>query len=577
MKPERAFSKLYLPFAGLLLLTNALYMASCSNAPSRPANLSSRSGSGELGKENKDKDNPEDLGGSESQDLSQIKVAAPLRKLTNTEYTNTIKDLFGESASLNHTFIKESSSSIFPFPNRASEQTVPALLANQYLTAAEKIAETVVKTNLTSILSCSPAKGEEECAKTFIKEMGAKAFRRPVSDEQMTLLFSIWSAGRKAADFNKGVEWVLTAMLQMPEFLYHLESGSEPVVAGVTKLDSYDMASRLSYFILGTMPDAALMAAAKEGKLTQASEVEAQAERLLKLPQAKAMVERFHIQWMGMDSIETLDRDATAFPGFSPQVANAMREEVRAFVGDVVFEGDGKIKSLFGSRYTYLNATLGDYYGIKGLTSKFEKVEESRLGGRPAAGLLTMGGVLALRASRFATSPTIRGAFVRSSILCQPLPAPPPDAVFMLPEQKANQTRRQLVEMHASSQACVGCHRLMDPIGLGLEGFDAGGRHRNEESGQKIDVSGELFSTDVDGKFASPSALATKLSTSDEVNNCAATHWFQYAFGRDPDTKDKATVRDIAASLKEAGTLSAIKAVVRSPQFNYRFTAEGVK
>ncbi|MBC7661815.1 MAG: DUF1592 domain-containing protein [Chitinophagaceae bacterium] len=506
--------------------------------------------------------------------------ATPLRRLTNNDYTNSVTDLVGDISSLNIQLLKESSSLIYPFTNHATEQYVPTALANQYFVAAEMIAAATFKdkTRSNKILTCTPLKGTEEtCAAIVLKALATKAFRRLATAEQVSGLLEIWRAGFKAVDFNTGVEWALAAVLQAPEFLYRIEMGTAPAAPGVVALDSWDMANRLSYLIWNSAPDQMLMDAAKNDKLKTVADVSAQVDRMLVMPGAHDMVIHFHDQWLGLETIDTVQKDPKSFPNFNKTIALAMRDEVRNFVEDAVWNGDSKLQTLLSGQYTYLNKTLGDYYGIKGLGATFTKMSENKLGGRPASGILTMAGMLAVRSNANDTSPTRRGAFVRSALFCQTMPNPPDNAIFTSPVSKPNMTRRDLIEAHATNAACAACHNLMDPIGLAFENIDAAGVYRDKESGKTIDASAELFATDVDGKFSGPSELANKMSVSKKVADCVATHWFQFAYGRDPIASDAPVVKELGTRLTTTGIISAIKYLTQTPQFFYRTVAEGAK
>ncbi|MBC7658261.1 MAG: DUF1592 domain-containing protein [Chitinophagaceae bacterium] len=504
----------------------------------------------------------------------------PLRRLTNNDYINTVTDLLGDISSLNIQLAKESSSLVYPFTNHATEQYVPTALANQYFGAAETIATATFKDKSRSdkILICTPVRGSEEtCATNVLTALATKAFRRAATPEQISGLLDIWRSGFKAVDFNTGVEWALAAVLQSPEFLYRIEMGTAQAAPGVVALDSWDMANRLSYLIWNSAPDPILMDAAKNDKLKTVAQVSAQVDRMLAMPAAHDMVIHFHDQWLGLETIEAVQKDPKTFPNFNKTIALAMRDEVRNFVDDAVWNGDSKLQTLLSGHYTYLNKTLGDYYGIKGLGADFTKIGEDKLGGRPASGILTMAGMLAVRSNANDTSPTRRGAFVRSAMFCQAMPNPPDNAIFTAPVSKPNMTRRELIEAHATNPTCAACHNLMDPLGLAFENIDAAGIYRDKEAGKTIDVSAELFSTDVDGKFVGPSDLASKMSTSKTVADCVAKHWFQFAYGRDPLAPDANFVKEISTRLTTTGTISAIKYLTQTPQFFYRTVSEGAK
>ena len=505
--------------------------------------------------------------------------ATPLRRLTNAEYLNTVSDLMGDISGLNLDFATELTTSEYPFRNKAAEQQTPPVLAHQYLSAAEKIAADTVANRLPRILTCDPASaGEQECAKTFISTFASKAFRRPVDAEQTQALLSVWQVGRDTGDFKTGIEAVITASLQMPEFLYRFELSAPLGGQKLVPLDGWDMAARLSYLVWNSGPDEALLTAAQQGKLQTSAEIAAQLERMMGEPRAKEMIARFHEQWLQLTRINSLEKDPAVFPGFSSAVAAAMQQEVRAFVDATIWQGDGKIATLFTAPYTYLDDTLGKFYGVGGLSASFGRVDQAALGMRPASGILTMGGILASYADRNNTSPTHRGVFVRKALFCEGLPPPPANANVVPPVPQPNQTRRQAMISHVKEASCAGCHQMMDQIGFGFEAFDASGAWRTTDAGQPVDSSGSIVGSDVAGAFNGPSELGAKLAASDQVLSCAATQWFRYAFGRNPGETsdgDACAVTALHDALQTGGALALVRAIPQTAPFLYRKVPEG--
>jgi hypothetical protein len=502
-----------------------------------------------------------------------------LRRLTNAEYVNTVSDLLGDVSSLNLAFTTELTTEGFPFLDNAAAQQTPPALAQQYLTAAEKVAADTVTNRLSRVLTCDPATaGEQACANTFISTFASKAFRRPVAADQTQMLLSIWQVGRDTGgDFKSGVQAVITAVLQMPEFLYRFEMSPAVGTQTLVPLDGWDMATRLSYLLWNSGPDDALLAAAQAGKLQTAADISAQVMRMTTQPRARQMVVRFHDEWLQLASIATLEKNPMTYPNFSTAVATAMQQEVRSLVDAVVFQGDGKIGSLFTAPYTFMNDVLGKFYGVSGLSPTFARVDQTMLGMRPASGILTAGGLLAAYADRDNTSPTKRGKFIREALLCETLPPPPPNANITPPVAKPNQTRRQALANHETDPTCAGCHKMMDPVGLGFEGFDASGAPRATEAGLTVDTSGLIMGSDVAGSFNGPAELGAKLARSDEALACATTQWFRFAFGRDsgPTSGDTCAVTQLHDALKQGGELALVLAIPQTAPFLYRKVPQG--
>ena len=503
-----------------------------------------------------------------------------LRRLTNAEYLNTVSDLLGDVSALNLDFAAELTTADYPFRNKAAEQQTPPVLAYQYLTAAEKIAADTVKSRLSRVLSCDPAAaaGELACAKTFISAFASKAFRRPIDATQSQALLSVWQVGRDTGDFKTGVESVIAAILQMPEFLYRFEMSPPVGAQKLIALDGWDMATRLSYLLWNSSPDEALFAAAEAGQLQTPAQISAQVARMMSQPRAKEVIARFHEQWLQVTNIPTLEKDPAVFPRFTPAVAAAMQQEVKSFVDAVVWQGDGKVASLFTAPYTFMNDVLGRFYGVPGQGVTFARVDRAALGMGPASGILTMGGLLAEHADRNNTSPTRRGVFVRKALLCEDLPPPPANVNIVPPVQQPNQTRRQAMTAHVEDPFCASCHTMMDPIGFGFEGFDASGAWRTTDSGQPVDMSGSIMGSDVAGTFNGSTELGAKLASSDEALGCAAAQWFRFAFGRDPALMtdgDRCAVKALQTALKEGGALALVRSIPQTAPFLYRKVPQG--
>jgi hypothetical protein len=363
----------------------------------------------------------------------------------------------------------------------------------------------------------------------------------------------------------------------MPEFLYRFEM-SPPGAQKLIVLDGWDMATRLSYLLWNSGPDDALIAAAQAGRLKTFADISAQVDRMMMQPRAKEVLARFHGQWFQLTNIASLEKDPMLFPRFTPAVAAAMQQEIESFVDAVVWQGDGKVASLFTAPYTFMNDVLGRFYGVAVQSATFARVDQAALGMRPASGILTMGGLLAEHADRNNTSPTRRGIFVRKALLCEELPPPPANVNIVPPVQKPNQTRRQAMTTHVTDPFCASCHKMMDPIGFGFEGFDASGAARTIDSGQPVDTSGSIEGSDVPGSFKGPTELGAKLASSEEALVCAATQWFRFAFGRDPGQMtdgDVCALKALQTALKDGGALALVRAIPLTAPFLYRKVPQG--
>lgn len=476
---------------------------------------------------------------------------APLRRLSNAEYRNTITDLLGDSpatqtlvAAATHSFPSETES--LGFRNNADYLGVSTLAAQGYVDAAEQLLEAIAANK--GLLSCTPTPGAEmECARTFIARFGKLAFRRPLSADESAQYEGLFQKSLTAYDFASAVRATTFAFLQSPKFLYRVELGTTPSGA-LAPLSSYEMANRLSFLFWQSMPDQSLFDAAEGNQLGTAPQVEAQARRMLKDPKAARLLEYFD-QWLGTDALPTtFVRDAKIYPDLDKNLVPLLQQETRAFVSDVLSRPEGNLSELFTAQYTFANAALAKHYGLSGPTGAgFVKVDAP---GR--AGVLTQGMLLA-RDKATRTSIVRRGLKIRLDVLCELVPAPPPNVNVTLDESDtAGLTQRARLEQHRISPSCSGCHDLMDPIGVVFEGFDAVGRPRSaDERGAAVDTSSTISRTvDANGPANNPAMLGQLLAQSEEVKSCYVTKSFRFFYGRDVDPADACSMAQLAKSFK---------------------------
>lgn len=468
----------------------------------------------------------------------RCELATPQRmwRLTPWEYDNTILELLGDDTQPAAAFVADEE--VNGFANNALALRVSPVLAEQLLLAAERVAARAVE-NLSARLPCDPARdGEEACARSFVGTFGLRAYRRPVEPEETEALLAVFASGREGADFKGGIEWVIQAVLTSPSFLYRSELG-EPVSSkdGRITLTSYEIASALSYLLTAGPPDDALLELAALGRLADPDVREAQARRLLATPRAKHTLRRFVFDWLALGNLGELEKDTDVYPAFTDELRAAMRAETEAFIDDVLFAGDGSLASLLSAHHTFVNAPLAELYQVPYAgAGRFERVS---LDPNERAGLLTQASVLGTYAHPNESSPVFRGKFVRTRLLCQDLPPPPSDLLIELPKPSEDLTTRERFSLHSSSEACAGCHSLMDPVGFGFENYDGIGRFRAVEHDKAIDARGELTSTrDSDGSFVGATELAARLAKSREVSDCFAKNWFRFSLGRSESALD---------------------------------------
>ncbi|MEO7653500.1 MAG: DUF1592 domain-containing protein, partial [Bryobacteraceae bacterium] len=440
------------------------------------------------------------------------------------------------------------------FKNQADAQSIPALLAEAYSASAERLAKNAFRGGDSArLIPCKPASaGDVRCSAQFVREFGKKAFRRPLSTGEVQRYVALLL---REGDFQKGAQAVVEAMLQSPNFLFRVERPGR-------KAQSYEVASRLSYFLWDSMPDAALFHGAEGGELNSPEGVERAARRMLADRRARENVDEFVSQWLRFDRVLNTVKDRGQFPQFNPELAAAMTEESRLLVADAVWNGRN-FMDVFRADYGFLNTDLASLYKFPAPPGEFERTPFPA--GVDRAGLLGQATFLALTSKPADTSPTARGLFVREQFLCQHVPDPPPGTNANLPPvlETKPQTNRDRLAVHLSSPACASCHSLIDPIGFGFEKFDAiGGRRdqlrirfvpgRKEKNKETrtvdvpLDTSGSVAGIP-DSGFSSPRELGRVLADSRQCQECVVKQLFRYGFGR-PETPADRPVIDRAYS-----------------------------
>ncbi len=493
----------------------------------------------------------------------------PIRRLTNEEYKRTLADLLDiEMPSMNLPPEEE----VRGFKNNAAALSFSPVLAEQHLLIAEEISKRAV-VNVAKLTGCG-SEHDEACAENFITKLGQRAWRRPLAQAEKDALLVLFQEGAKT-NFAEGARLIVQALLVSPHFEYRMEQG-EVAGDGRMRPTSWEMASRLSYLLWGSMPDGELFQAARDNLLVSKEQVLAQAERLLKSPRAHVPTQEFFKQWLALEGVQSVTKETKAFAGFNTAVAEAQDKEIAAFLEDAFWSEAGNFKSLFTSRDTFVNKGLAKYYGLPEPSS--DAFEKRSFADDQRAGILTMGGLMAKLAAPDQTSPTLRGVFVRERVLCFDLPPPPVSVDNVLPSPTGATTTRQRANDHQSDPACSACHVMFDPIGFGFERFDGAGRLRDAENGKPIDDSGEVIESGI-GKFKGAADLGRKLAADEGAARCLATNVLRFALGRletDHDNKAISSMKDmLLASDKPLSAL--LPTIVQSDQFLFRSPSKGVQ
>jgi hypothetical protein len=491
---------------------------------------------------------------------------SPLRRLTRAQYDNSIKDLLGVDLGLSQHFSEDELAGPFPgnYFSPISESEY-----QQYASAAAAAAFKTVE-RLGQLLPCASGAltggNEATCASQFIRQFGRRAYRRPLTNDEIGRYEALFKVGRTNGDFANAISLVTEGMLESPNFLY--------LVEGPGGLTSHQLAARLSYFLWNSPPDAKLATLADAGGLGTVEALRTEAKRMLADPRAQAMFNDFYLRWLNLTKLDILIKDDAKFPDFAA-LHPLMTEELTRFTGYVMSQGDGRLETLLTAPYTFANSALAKLYDAN-VTGDWQKVD---LDPTKRAGILTQSAFLATHGHE-GSAPIFRGIAVREQLLCTDLPPPPPGADNMFPPPSATKTTRQRLEMHRAAPQCASCHQLMDKLGYGFEAFDDIGRYRTTENGVAIDDSGEVIGTgDADGPFKGAVELGRRLAKSETVQQCAATQWFRYAMGRTETPLDTCTMDNVFKRFKGSDFRipELLLALVESDGFRIRRAEEGSK
>jgi hypothetical protein len=421
------------------------------------------------------------------------------------------------------------------------------------------------------IFTCRPTSMDEErpCAEEIVEQLASKAYRRPLKGDDLSDLMVFFDQGNDGGGFEDGIRTALQAILASPHFVFRLEE----IPSGVTPGDVYDisandLATRLSFFLWATPPDAELIAVAESGDLTDSDVLEEQTRRMLADPRAESLATRFASQWLRLQDLEKIHPDAQLYPYYDNTLAEAMDRETELLFHNIVQE-DKNIFDLLTADYTFVNERLARHYGLPDVTGPhFRKVPIADANRR---GLLGHASILMMTSHANRTSPVLRGKWVMEVLLGSPPPPPPPNIPAFEETDAATDgrelTTRERMEQHRANPSCSSCHNVIDPIGLALDNFDVTGAWRIKENGMEIDASGQLYDgSPINGPADLRNAILSRPSV---FVRTFARNMMAYALGRRVEYFDMPTIREIEADASENGykMSSFIIGVVQSPAF----------
>jgi hypothetical protein len=482
-----------------------------------------------------------------------------LRRLTHRQYANTVRDLLGESFDPTADFPAEDF--VDGFKNQYGSQTLSPVQIEAYSRAAERLAtRAFLRGDSRHLIPCRYSGSQAAaCRAEFVRAFGRMAFRRPLDPAEAAMYEKILLGQR---DFIKGAQAVVESMLQAPSFLFWMEDSAK---AG---WKPYAAASWLSYSLWNTMPDDELLNSAARGELSGNAGVERAARRMLADPRSRPALDEFTSQWLRFDRAQTAAREKRTFPLFNPELVESMAEEARRFVGDLVWN-ERNFMDVFRASYGFVNADLAAVYKVASPAHDYDRTEFPA--SQERAGVLGQALFLTLTSKTEDTAPTGRGLFVREQFLCQRVPPPPAGVDTNLPPVSENRpvTNRERLAEHTTNKACSGCHALIDPIGFGLEKFDAIGARRekakllffpdvheakiaSKEIELELDTTGQVAGIE-NPQFSNARQLGEILAASKQCQECVVKQVFRYLAGRHETAADEPRIGKALADFRESG------------------------
>ena len=420
------------------------------------------------------------------------------------------------------------------------------------------------------IFVCAPKTpdAEEPCARKILSTLAARAYRRPVTDEDVNTLLGFYRAGRAEKDFDTGIESGLERILAAPSFLFRVESAPANAKPGAAyKLSDLDLASRLSFFLWSSIPDDELQNLAVQGRLKEPAVLQRQVHRMLRDARSQALVDGFANRWLGLSKLASLNPDTDLYREFDENLRDAMAKETQLFVASQLKE-DRSVAELVAADYTFVNERLAKHYGIPNIYGpRFRRVN---FADGVRGGLLGQASILAVTSYPNRTSVTLRGRWLLANLLGVPPPPPPPNVPALKDPGQDGQPRslRERMEIHRQSAVCASCHQRMDPLGFSLENFDALGKWRTESDGAPIDAAASL----PDGTHFEGVAGLRQLMAShkEDFVRTFTEKLLAYAIGRGIELSDMPAIRKIArdAAQQEDRWSAVIRGIVNSPPFN---------
>jgi hypothetical protein len=491
-----------------------------------------------------------------------------LRRLNEQEYRHSVADIFGPQITFAGMFEPDTRIDGLLSTSATVLSITPSGFSALSGMADLIAAQVVNEKNRSKLIACKPKSDKDAdhaCASQVIAHYGELLYRRPLSSQEVADKTKLADdLGKSKGDFYYGLRYGLAGMLQSPDFLFRIEF-AVPQGKAFT-LDPYSRASRLSYFLWDTAPDAELLGSAQAGELSTPAGVAKQVDRMMGSPRLETGVRAFFTDMLQLDTFDNVTKDPLIYPKWASSVAEAAREDTLRTVVDITMRSNGDVRDVMITPKSYINRKLAAVYGIP-----FDFSEEWMPYRFPAdsgrVGILTRVSMLSMFSHPGRSSPTKRGVAVMDIFLCEPTPQPPANVDFSVVEDVSGplKTVRERLNVHATNPTCASCHNHSDPIGLPLEEFDSLGMRRTTENGQPIDVSGDLMGK----KFNGAAGLGQALRDNPRFPACLARKLYAYGVGADSEDVKPATFKTSFDSFVKDGYRfkTLIKSLVNSPEF----------
>ncbi len=486
-------------------------------------------------------------------------------RLSHSQYANTVRELLGIDETPENIFAPDALNG-FGFAT-SNDLRTDARLGPQYRTAAEDLATRAVTDSavFARLVTCQAT--DPACDTQFIRSFGQRVFRRPLTSTEVTRFEGLFAQGGELGDqgdpFRDGVQLVVEAMLQAPQFLYRTEVSTGSVTNGRANLDDWEIASRLSYLLYDSMPDAPLFARATAGELRTADQIANEVSRMLGDVRASDKLVSFHEQVWQFGRFAKISPDASTYPGLPTNLIDRVRGASSRFVESVIEDGGG-LREFLTANYAFADSGLGPLYGSTVSGNDFSRID---FAGGERKGFLMQVGFLASNAYSIKTDPIHRGLFILRDVLCRTIPDPPPGAQMTPPPETDEPiiTTRDEISLLTGQLYCPTCHSQINEPGFSFEGFDAVGRVRRQENGADVDTTGSITLDGTPFEFGGAGELVEALADSEEARDCYTGRFVEFAYGRGLAESDLPLLDRLVA---EPRTLEDIvTTLVTSPDF----------